>query len=59
MLDAKKQVKVRDVRRDADDRLYYVVRKNVLGSWIRENHSGFKHSTSAWAYLGKLTVAEK
>lgn len=53
----RKPVTVRKVEKGVDG-LYYVVRKSMFGNSRLDSH-GFKHSTSAWAHLGKLTVREQ
>lgn len=47
---------VRTVQK-ADDGYWYVYRMSIFGNW-RLNSQGFKHSTSAWAHLGKLAAKE-
>lgn len=57
MLDAKKPVTVRTVRRNKDGQ-WYVYRRSFFGNWRIASHA-FQHSTSALAHLGKLTVKEQ
>ena len=57
MFDTKKSTTVRTVRKGRDN-MWYVYRRSMFGNYRLDSH-GFKHHTSAWTHLGKLTAREQ
>lgn len=52
----KEQVLRRIVWRNPEDSLYYVIQRDLVSTsgWYYTDHRGYRHSTSAYAKLGRI-----